>query len=453
VPNHPDDQLLLLYSFDPTAVADAAALETHVETCPDCRKALDEHRAFDALLADAHSFPDEETDASPPPSLRQLSAMAARNREEDADAAEKLDELLEPFVSGASDAFIWADIAADRAYYTGGVVRKLADAADKASYNAPRRALILAETAAAIVGMLSTSTYSSMEIAALRGLAWKQRANANRHLGRFSAALEALDRAERAYRELPRPELDLASLMYIRASIYCDQQAYELAEPRAEQSASAFAQLGQTELYFRSRFLQGIIAFEKRELGDAQSIFDSVFAYGEASENLSWVARASQALGNCHLERRDRSNASQFLHRGLVAFRDLGILSEEIRCRWGLALVVQQGGQHRVALERLRTVRDEFVMLGDVSDAALVTLDIMETFLAIGKPRDVRVAAGNIVKMFKDAGMVTGALTAADYLKHAAAMESVTPTLIEHIRRYFRRVELEPDLAFVTPRL
>lgn len=451
MPDHPDDQLLLLYSFDRTAVDDVANLEAHLDACPDCRKALDEHQSFDALLADAHSWPGEEADAVPPAGLRELSAMAARNREEDAYAAQKLDALLEAFLSGTSDAFLWADIASDRAYYTGGVVRKLADAAYKALDSVPRRALILAETASAIVGMLSASTYSSIEIAALRGLASKERANANRFLGRFNAALEALNRAERAYRELPRPELDLANITFIRGSIFCEQQAYDSAEPHAERSATSFAQLGQTELYFRSRFLLGIIAFETRQLGRAQEIFDSVFAYGEACGNLSWVARASQALGNCYLERRDLSTASQFLHGGMIAFRDLGILSEAIRCRWGLALIVQREGRHRAALDRLRQVRDEFLAFGGVSDAALVTLDIMETFLALGKSQEVRRAAGNIVKLFKDAGMVTGALTAADYLKQAAAMDDVTPTLIEHIRRYFRRLEVEPDLAFVTP--
>lgn len=453
MPNHPDDQLLLLYSFDPSAVGDAAALEAHLETCPDCRKALDEHRAFDALLADAYSWPDEGRDVAPPPTMRELSALAARNREEDAEAAEKLDSVIDAFVSGASDALLWADVASDRAYHTGGVVRRLADAADKASYNVPRRALILAETAGAIVGMLSTSTYSWTDIAALRGLAWKQRANANRHLGRFNAALEALDRAERAYRELPRPELDLASIIYIRATIYFEQQQYDRAQPAAQQSTAAFERLGQTERYFASRYLQGCIAFEQRLLGEAQSIFASVFAYGEANADESWIAITSLALGNCYLERGDLANASRYMHESLMAFRNIKLPHGEIRCRWALATVVQREGQYRTAVERFRCVQEEFVALGAVADAALVTLDIMEAFLALGKPREVHRSAGNIVQLFKDNGMVTGALTAADYLKRAAAMQDVSPGVIDYIRRYLRRVAVEPELAFVPPRL
>ncbi|HEX6087387.1 MAG TPA: hypothetical protein VF266_22840, partial [Thermoanaerobaculia bacterium] len=321
----------------------------------------------------------------------------------------------------------------------------------QASYSAPRRALIIAETASVIVGLLSPHVYSPTEIAALRGLVWKQHANVNRHLGRFTVALEALDRAERDYRSLPRPELDLGSITFIRATIHYEQGLYDQAKRYAQESAADFAQLGQTELYLRARHLQGSIAFEEGALGEAQSVFDAIFAHGEATGNLTWIAREAQALGNCFLERREFTHASHYFNQGMVAFRELGILSEEIRCRWGLALVVQRDGRHRMAIPRLRDVLDEFSALGAASDAALVTLDIMETFLMLGKPREVRRTAGNIVKLFKDAGMVTGALTAADYLKQAAALRGVTSSLIEYVRRYLRRVEFQPDLNFVPP--
>ena len=453
MPNHPDDQLLVLYSFDRSAVDDVASLEAHLDACPDCRKALEQHQAFDTLLADAHAWPGDETDVTPPAALRELSALAARNREEDADASARLDALLDAFVSGDSDAFLWADIASNPDFHTGGVVRKLADAAYQALYKVPRRSLILAETAGTIVGMLPTGTYSSIEIAALRGLAWKECANANRFLGRFSAATEALGRAERAFRELRRPELDLASITYIRATIYCEQQDYDRAQAAAQESTAAFERLGQTGRYFASLYLQGCIAFEQRALGEAQSIFAAVLAYGETNGDIPWIARASLALGNCYLERGDLVNASRSIHEGMLAFREIKLPQGEIRCRWALALVVQREGRHRTAVERLRRVRDEFTALGGLADAALVSLDIMETCLALGQPREVRRAAGNIVKLFKENGMITGALTAADYLKQSVAMQSVSPSVIDYIRRYFRRLEVEPELAFVPPTL
>lgn len=446
---HPTDQLLSTYALDPR-IEGAAALEAHLAECPPCRQRLDDLGAIEALLADESSWPQPE-DAAPPPSLRVLSAAAARKRSEDAAADALLSGVLKRFLEGSSGGFVWADIASKPEYHTGGVVRKLAEAADQAQYSAPRRALILGETASAIVSMLSPKLYSETEIAALRGLAWKQRANANRHLGRFGEALEALERAERAYRELPRPELDLASIGFIRATVYFYQEQYDLAARHAHSSTEVFTHLGQTELYLRSRHLQGCIAFEQRQIGEAQLIFDQILEHAEASGNLTWIATESQVLGHCYLERRDLALASQYFHRGMLASRELGMSSWEIHCRWGLALVVQRERRFRTAIARLQDIREQFESLGAVSDAALVTLDIMETYLMLEKPREVQRTADNIVKLFNDAGMVTGALTAADYLEQAATLRSVTPSLIEHVRRYFRRVELQPELAFVPP--
>lgn len=450
MPDHPSEELLAAYALDPSLTEGAAEVRSHLEACARCREQLAELRDIDALLADEESWPGVP-EFPRRAGFQALSETAARNQREDAEADERLSRLVEKFVAGTSGAFLWADIASNPKYHTGGVVRKLADAADHASYSVPHRALVLAETASAIVEMLSTTTYTPMEIAALRGLAWKQRANANRHLGQFQAALEALARAEGAYVKLPRPELDLASITFIRATIYYEQERYDLAKQQAEESTAAFAQLGQTEFYLRSRHLQGCIAFEQGEVGQAQVIFDAIYAYAEAKGDLTWIARELQVLGHCYIQRAELVRASQSFQRGVLAFRKLGILAEEIRCRWGLAVVEQRHGRYRTAITSFHDVREEFVRLGAVSDAALVTLDVMETFLALGKPRDVQRTAGNIVKLFRDAGMVTGALTAADYLRQAAAMSAVTPSLIDYIRRYFRRVDQQPDLAFVPP--
>lgn len=450
MPEHPSEALLSTYALDPSLVEDAGGLDAHLAGCAACRERLAVIREEDQLFADVESWRDAGK-AVTLSDLRALSAAAARDRREDADADAMLTPLLERFLAQSSAAFVWADIASGPAYHTGGVVRKLADAADKASYSVPLRALMVAETAGLIVGMLSQTIYTAAEIAALRGLAWKQQANANRHLGRFTAALAALDRAERAYREVPRPELDLASIAFIRGTIYCEQQVYDSAERHARESTATFAQLAQTDLYFRSRQLEGYIAFGRGHFGEAQVIFDSVFAYGESTGDPFWIAAASMALGNCYLERRELSSATLYLHRGMMTFRDLGIRSEEVRCRWGLALVVQRDGRYRLAVPRLRDVRDDFVSLGAVSDAALVTLDIMETFLLLGKPREVRRTAGNVVTLLKDAAMISGALTAADYLKQAASMRTVTPSLIDYIRRYLRRVAVQQDLLFIPP--
>jgi tetratricopeptide (TPR) repeat protein len=299
--------------------------------------------------------------------------------------------------------------------------------------------------------MLDDEIYPAALLASWRGTAWKQRANALRHLGRFPAAFEALERAERYYRLLPRPDLDLAAVTFIRATIFCEQEEYERAGRLAAESTRAFVHLGQSEMYCASRLLEGAIAFELRDLAAAEPIFRQLHAHAKQSGSKPLLANALLALANCCIERDALNEATQLLHTSMLLFQDLGMRNAEIRRRWGVARVVQRSGRQRTAVERFSSVRQEFLQFGGATDAALVTLDLMETFLTLRKPRDVRRAAGNVVTIFTNAGMFTGALTAAKYLKHAASMDAVTPTLLDYLRRYFRRVESQPDFAFVPP--
>lgn len=135
----------------------------------------------------------------------------------------------------------------------------------------------------------------------------------------------------------------------------------------------------------------------------------------------------------------------------LHLFKERGIVVEEIRCRWGIARVAQKSGDAERAASRLRAVRDEFTAIGVTTDAALATLDLMESYLVLRKWRDVQTAAGNVVELFREAGMLTGALTAANWLRHAARMKSVTPSILDYLRSYLKRVDVQPDFAFIPP--
>lgn len=444
--NHLPEEALIAYAAESQPSAAGMAVEAHLDGCPPCRD------RYETILRELANGLDEEeswvVEEPDPVAAQALREQAARNRREDEEAKELLGTLLQD-----PEAFVWEDVSRKRKYHTGGVVRRLATAAFETCYQSPRHAFHLAETAVAIAEMLKPDVYGKVALAAWRGLAYKQQANALRILGRLPEAIESLDRAERYYETLPMPDFDVASVTYVRASVLFEQQRYDEADRYAAESTRKFLHGGQTDYYARSRHLQGAIAFEKGELARARTIFESLLAYGELIGDKTWIAREALALGNCALELREFANATEYLHNGVRNFRELGNAHEVLLCEWALALVVQRHGEPRRAVSRLGQIRDQFLSLGSSTDAALVTLDLMETFLLLGKPRDIQRAARNIQAIFKNAGMLTGAVTAADYLKRAAAMREVTPSLIEYLRKYLRRVELQPDFAFVPPSL
>lgn len=440
---HPSDDVLSAYALDSALVPSRTAVDDHLLTCADCRARLEMIRSFDALLRDPASWSEEK----PSRTRDILVQQETLHRREDIEAK----ELLRPVLDGTSGSFVWANLAEKSKYHTGGVVRHLIAHADSASYSHPLYALNVAETAVAIASMLSKERYSAADLTSWRGTAWKMRANALRHLGRFAKALESLDFAEREYRALPRPELDLAAVTFVRATILHEQEEHERAAQLAAECTRQFVDLGQSELYLSAYLLQGAIAYETRDLATAERVFRQIYAHGDSTDSSMWIARASQALGLCFIESGALDDAVQHLTTALRRFKDLGVLVEEIRCRWALARVAQKGPAPEAAISRLKAVREEFTNLGVTTDAALVTLDLMETYLMLRKWREVRRAAGNVVTLFREAGMLTGAITAANWLRHAARMKSITPTMLDAVRRYLRRVDLQPDFSFVPP--
>jgi hypothetical protein len=201
----------------------------------------------------------------------------------------------------------------------------------------------------------------------------------------------------------------------------------------------------------RAVFLRGAIKYKAGDVAAAVNMFIQVQEYGEAINGLRWIARAAYAIGNCEVDRRNLGEASMQFHRALVLFREIGPDHERLSAEWGLARVVLNGGDRGEAIRRLRTVASEFEKRGMLTLTALVRLDIVEALLAIGERTAIVEIAARLFRVFKDAGVLTGALTAMAYMKEAAASGKLTPVDVNAVRTYLRRSEGQPELLFEPP--
>jgi tetratricopeptide (TPR) repeat protein len=285
----------------------------------------------------------------------------------------------------------------------------------------------------------------------LRGTAWKERANALSYLGRFEEALESCRRAERAYRELPAPELGLATVAFVRASILFEQQQYDAAEEPAAVAERGFRRLGDAERQTCALHLRGLIAYERGDLEQATSLFERVSAYGHAAADPLWTARAAQALANCQIDRHQLAEATLQLHGALERFRALELRMEVNRTEWALARVLLAGGKFEEAIPRLQAVADTFEHAGMATDAALAGLDQADALVALGRTREVTRLAAHLFEVFRTAGMLTGALSAMAYVKESAERGVLLPTDVHVVRRFLRRAERQPELLFLRP--
>jgi tetratricopeptide (TPR) repeat protein len=438
---HPTEDELAQYAFDPDA-ADAREIEMHVAACPRCSASLSFIRSVDAGIGDSDAWDIAEDAASP--TREAILDLAARLAGED-DAAEHL--LKKLLVNPARAAL--ANLAVRRKFLTSGVARRLLRAATEACDREPLEALTFADAAIEVAdGLIG---YPPGVIHELRAHAWKERANALAALGRYDASLDALDHAEREFRNAPSAPLGHAIVQHARAIVHYYRGKFEAATELLAESATIYASLGDTDRYMRARHCLANAMFGQGDIRGARAIYEELLAWGEAENDLGWMARGSNTLGRCAYEMGDFSAAVQQFHRSMQLFRELDMAAEALRPEWGFALVVLASGKPDEALVRFGNLRENFRRRGMLSDEALVSLDMMDALHAVGRHREIAALASEIIESFTQAGMLTSALAAFAYLKEAAPRSTAAPRIIQYVRQFISRLQQEPALLFCPP--
>jgi tetratricopeptide (TPR) repeat protein len=448
VSGHYDEAALQDYLDDPEAVADRAALERHVSGCSACRAVLDELRAFDLALTDdamwdeappeaAGEVPPHPAAAEPPEAIRSLATLLAA---EDAAAERGLEALL---ASPAS--FRRANVPAMPAMQTAGVVRRLCLASRELRERQPMHALVLADAATAIADHLPAVRYPASLLDELRGDAWYERANVLRYLGRYPEALDTLDLAARAFAHSPVAAFSGAIVDYLRAVLFVELDRYDEARRLARKSARVFRQFGESERFLHARIVEASVLFHQDHVRESRELFLSLLGEAKRAGKPETLARLFANVANCEVRLGEYDAAESYFGRALSLYEAIGNESGKIRTRWNIGTLRIAAGDTEEGLSRLREARREFEQIGAHTDAALVTLDIVEALLGTGERRAAREAAelcSGLADSFAAVGMTGNALTALAFLRQTFETGQATPSLVRHVRQY---IETRPD--------
>lgn len=416
-------------------------IESHLANCASCRTSFDFYAVAEDDLGDLAVW--QPIVGSTAAAMR---AYANQCAAEDAQA----DLLLKEYFDNPRKAAL-ANLRNQRKFHTGGVVRRLNTRAHEVVASRPLDALIFADLAQAVADLLPDDTYPNHAVYELRGTAWKERANALLRLAEFEEALESLRRAERAFGHLRSPGYGLAAVELVRAAVYYERGELQKAAEHVERADHAYAHLGLERQRMKAVLLRGEIAYEALDYVAAAKIFEQIIEFGEEINDARWIAQGSYCRAACELERGDLSEAAMLFHKALVILRETGPAESRIETEWGLARVVLHGGKASDAARRLRDVIAAFEEIGRVTNVALAGIDLCEALLALERRDEIAKVAAHAFRVLKNAGNVTGALTALAYLKEAATKRQVTPETLKVVREYLRRVEREPDLLFEPP--
>ncbi len=447
---HYDEETLLTFLEDPIAVDCGDDLEMHLLECEPCGRLFASVREFYAAISDAGVWGEDEPSllaAEPDPEKLEEFLAYARTLSSEKDEAERLAPVLLRMPPEQ-----WRnEMEASPQLRTPSVLRKIIEEARRTINIEPARALDLAVLASDSAESLRHDSYTGDTLFQLQGTCWKERANALRYLGRRKEALKALDRAEMAFSQSPVSHFDLAIVAYVRGTLLMEMDRSSEALDLARTSAETFLSFGDLRRYSHSRMLEGAIHFERHDYAQARDIWLALLKPLRADNDLTSLAILFNNIGQCFLKLGDPDSAGTYFLQAMLMYQDLGMETEKVRCRWGLARLLVSTGKFAEGIVRLRQTRSDFQALSMKGDSALVALDMVEALLASGQNEQVPVICRELADQFAKEGLNSTAGMALAYMREALAAEPAGFEVIGHVRTYLEELPEQPGREFVPP--
>jgi len=444
---HIDDDLLDEYVTDvDDTLPGRAAIEAHLNQCLQCRTRVGSTAVFLEMIVLPEAWETAEAVIDAEGHRQGLVVFASRVQDEYAQASARFSLFLNDAL-----AFVHERVERRPEYRTAGAVRLLTEAAHACCEREPIHARNIAEAAVLIADQLPQNEYPASVVHSLRGLAWKERANAMRFIGEYPEALVSLDRSEREFRQLLVPSIELGNTAYIRAVVLTYMDRLDEAERFAAESAEIFAGFRDSERWLLSTAAQAAILYYRSDFASAVPLFERLLKHAESNANAMETARHSSNVGVCCIQIGNTSRAAECLLVAHQLFVGLQNRPELVRIERWLGVLSRVGGNVVDSVARLRSARRDFELLGLPYDAALATIDLVESLIVAGQTREIPKLCSEAMRYIRRAGNGRQALIAAAYLKEAADLHQLTLPKVEHVRKFVQQLEARPSLRFETP--
>jgi tetratricopeptide (TPR) repeat protein len=320
---------------------------------------------------------------------------------------------------------------------TYGCVELLLDRSRTLLDQSPADATEAAAVAVDVAERLPGESYPPDLAMSARAEAWREYAYSLFYIGHLTEASKALDVAEQACRQLPAPELGLARIALIRASLYRANDRTAEAIALTEQAAATFDRLGDRTRYVKARVTEANMRYGRGDIAAALAIWLSV----EDAPGLAEDGTLGMVLHNIGYAYRDLGNrpmARTYLDRASAQYEARGMAVERVRTRWAEGGMLVMGGEVVEGVRILREAWRAFEQVGMELEAALVGLEIAEALLATGESEEVPSICRAILDRFVSEGMTSRAITALSFLREAVAAEKASPDLVRTIHSFLR---------------
>lgn len=423
--------------------------DPHVPTCETCAEKLESVRMIAETLKDEAVWNESSFSETPvPATISALRAAASRMEDEDAQAESVVRELL------AEPRHSWrAKLDAHPEHQTAGLVRKLIAASNHAIDTMPVEAVEITTLAVDIAETLQGPGLSEGRLAQLHGAARRERSYALYYTGRFAEALAEADRAHSLFAKCMVDDYERARVEIVRALAFRALEQFTSGLAAARGAVRVFTEFSDLEKVVSGALAEVQLLFSLRDFAKAEAILSEQEIRLRSSDHSQTHARVLGNLAYAHWQQGRVAEALSFYDASSEILKEIGVETEALRARWGVATMLAEAGHRDDALRRLRSIAAEFEERGMACEAALADMGIAELLLLEEKFAEVEEICRGAMRSFELAGVSYSAkaLTALAYLREATEARIVTPKLVRQVREYIRRLPSEENLLFAPP--
>jgi tetratricopeptide (TPR) repeat protein len=316
--------------------------------------------------------------------------------------------------------------------------------------SSPANALQITALAIEIANALDVADYPCDYVIKLRAQAYRDHAYVLSFMGRYPEALELADRSRQLFDQVPLPEYDLARLALVKASILRGIDRVEEALTLIHDAGETFLRFGDKARHAGARITEAATFYRRGDIERALAIWKEVEAAGTQPDEISSV-RLAHNIALCYSDLGRPEDAVAYIQRCVDEFGMLGVETERTRSRWLLGRALAACGKFQDAVPVFRQTWREFEQLDMIADAGLVALELTETLLVLGQSDEVPSICRDVIGQFTRAGMASRAMTALSFLREAVAMGQATPSLVQHVSAFLRKLPAEQPRLFAPP--
>lgn len=297
------------------------------------------------------------------------------------------------------------------------------------------------ELAVEVASLLSPELFPKNTVYDCRGRAWAYFANALRIVSRYQESSSALRKCRYFLRKGSRERRYRAEYLRFKASLERQSLRFSKALRLYTAARNIFEMIGDTAQVANCSLSMGVLFNEMTDYTAALEHLDSAERLFELQENLGHANLCKHNRVISYFELGQLGNALDLLSE---------VKSAYIKTRQKLSLLritavegnILQSMERSLEAERLlKSVQDGFVDANIPYDAAYVTLDLARIYAEQGRWTDLRVAAQQMLMVFKTQQAPAEAIAAFQLLVHGANMEQINLRTLQLTEKTLDRLQ------------